>query len=90
MATYCLLEVLPFGGGSVVVWEEVCGKESAPLIIANVNLAVHCHIDVTLRLTALACLQQQPRGVITPDPHTARIVQTFLANNVSMLPGMSQ
>ena len=82
----CVQEVVPFGGNSVRVWEEICGQERTPLVIISGNLTAHCYIDDILHPTVLPVLQQQPHGVIYQQtPYSQRIVQNFLGANINML-----
>ena len=90
-AACCVQEVVPYGGGSVMVWGGICGQERTPLVIVHGNLTAQRYMDNILRPVVLPFLQQQPRGVIyqhdNARAHTARIVTNFLAaNNVNVLP----
>ena len=88
--TYCVLEVLPFGGESVMVWVGICGQKT-PLVIVkgtlNYSVWHQCH-SASDCPTVLPFLRQQPRGVIYQH-HNARPITTiqngFGANRVSVL-----
>ena len=48
--TYCVLEVLPFGGESVMVWVGIRGQKT-PLVIVKGTLTTQCYINAILRPT---------------------------------------
>ncbi|KAK6183161.1 hypothetical protein SNE40_010691 [Patella caerulea] len=90
-AACCVREVVPYSGGSVMVLGGICGNQKTPLIVINGNLNAQRYRDEILRPVVLPYPQQQPVGVLFQHdkarPHTARIVQDFLAaNNVNVLP----
>ena len=57
-AACCVQEVVPFGGGSAMVWGRICRQKKTG------HLAAKRYIDDILRPTVLLFLRQQPRGVI--------------------------
>ena len=64
----CVPEVVTFGGGSVMVWEGICGQERTPLVIVK-------WITLCIRLSYhFSNIYQQGNA----RPHPARSVQNFL------------
>lgn len=90
-AACCIQEVVPYGGGSVMVWGGILGEEKTPLVIVNGNLTAQRYVDDILHPVVCPFLRQQAQGVIFQQdnarPHTARVTQNFLANNnIDVLP----
>ena len=73
-----------------MVWGAICGEHRSPLIRIAGNLTGQRYRDEILDPVAIPFVQEQPRGVLfqhdNARPHTACIVQNFLAvNNVDVL-----
>ena len=51
-----MLETVPFGGGSVIVW-GICGQQWTDLIVIDRNRSAHCYINQVLRPVLLTFLQ---------------------------------
>lgn len=87
----CIQTVVPFGGGSVMVWGGISGQGKTDLVVVDGNLNAQRYIDQILRPVLLPFLQQHNnRTLFQQDnarPHTARITREFLQrNNVNVLP----
>ena len=76
----CVQEIVPFGGGSVMVWGGICGQQRTHLIVTDGNLTAHRYINRVSSPVLLPFLHHQPR------PHTAHVVQQFFAANINVLP----
>ena len=44
-ALCCVRETVPFGGGSVIVWDGICGQQRTDLIVIDGTLAAHLYIN---------------------------------------------
>ena len=75
-------EVVPFGGGSVMVWGAFSLNHRTPLYHVQGNLTAIRYRDEILRPLALPTLQQmEPHAVYQDDnarPHRALLVQNFM------------
>lgn len=86
-----VMEADRFGGGSVMVWGGITATQKTNLIIIAGNLTGQRYRDEILQPAVIPFLRQHGPGVTLQQdnarPHTARIVQHFLAqNNVDVLP----
>ena len=72
MAAGGVPETMPFGGGSVILWSGIYGRDRTPLVIVNTNFTARHYIDDIMCPTVLPFPQQQPYGAFismtTPDP----------------------
>ncbi len=86
----CVQEVVPYGGGSVMVWGGISGDVKTDLIVLDGTLTARRYIDEVLTPVVLPFLQRYPRTLFQQDnatPHTAIVTRDFLeAHNVNVLP----
>ena len=89
-APCCVQEIVPFGGGSVMVWDGICSQQRTNLIIFDGNCIAHHYINQVIRTILPPFFQHQPRLLFQQDnarQHTALVVQQFVAaNKVNAMP----
>lgn len=95
LAPACIQEVVPYGGGSVMVWGGICGDQRTDLVVVRQTLTAQRYRDQVLQPVVIPFMQRQQRGVIFQQdnarPHTARLTMDFLnRHNVQLLPWPSR
>ena len=45
-ALCCVQETVPFGGGSVMVWDGICSQQQTDLIVIDGNLTTHRYLHM--------------------------------------------
>lgn len=75
-------EVVPFGGGSIMVWGGFSLHHRTPLHLVQGNLTGVRYMEEIVRPLVLPALQQMRPGAVFQDdnarPHRARVVQDYL------------
>lgn len=89
-ADCCVRQRDRFGGGSVMVWGGICGRNRTRLIVVDGNLNGVRYQDEILRPVVVPFLQRQGVGAIfqqdNAPAHTSRVSRTFLQDsNVEVL-----
>ena len=81
-----IVEVEPFGGGSVMVWGGISAETKTPLVVIRGNLNAECYLTELL----VPLFQNNTVSIFQQDnahPHTARICWEYLEqNNNTVLP----
>lgn len=91
LAPACIRQVVPFGGGGVMVWGGICGENKTDLVIVQGNMNAVQYRDQVLQPVVLPFLHNQPQGTVfqhdNARPHIARLTRDFLNHhNVHVLP----
>ena len=93
-ARCCVQEVIPFGGGGIMVWGGIRGNVTTNLVVIDGNLTAQRYINTVLQPEVIPFLQRHPNTLFQQDnarPHVARQTLNFLnANNVNVLPWPSR
>ena len=93
-ARCCVQEVIPFGGGNVMVWGGILGNVTTNLVVIDGNLTGQRYINTVLQPVVIPFLQRHPHTLFQQDnarPHVANQTLQFLnANNVNVLPWPSR
>ena len=87
----CVVQRAAFGGGSVMVWGGITGRDRTPLYVIHGNLTAVRYRDEILNPLVLPFIQAQRRNITfqhdNARPHVARVVNNFLRqHNVQTLP----
>ena len=94
-AAACLQQVVPFGGGDVMVWGGICGDQKTEVVVIRQTLTAQRYRDQVLHPVVIPFMQRQRQGLLLQQdnarPHNAGLTLDFLnRRNIQLLPWPSR